>query len=196
SLCEMLVSLSEALKEEKTLLDEQTATAFLTGIVSATDRFSNDHTTSRVMTMAAQLMAAGANQQLIAAKLEEAHDIGPNSQVVSAKSKNPDGTTSLAEGAPHQLNKGRKKQKKAKKPEDGLVIPIDHQAVPPSPPAPVQTESAPEPASQLAPAEQPPEETVEQKLARELAEVAPVAAAPAAPAVSLADDLAAAAQTS
>lgn len=29
------------------------------------------------MTMAAQLMAAGANQQLIAAKLEEAHDIAP-----------------------------------------------------------------------------------------------------------------------
>lgn len=53
--------------------------SLLTGIVSATERFSNDHTTSRAMTMAAQLMAAGANQQLIAAKLEEANDIGPES---------------------------------------------------------------------------------------------------------------------
>ncbi|MBI3889271.1 hypothetical protein HY312_01680, partial [Candidatus Saccharibacteria bacterium] len=78
SLCEMLVSLSESLKDEAPILDDQIATAFLTGIVSATDRFSNNQTSSRVMTMAAQLMAAGANQQLIAAKLQEAHDIGPN----------------------------------------------------------------------------------------------------------------------
>ena len=71
----MLVSLSEAIKGDKPLLDEQVATAFLTGIVAATDRFSNNKTSSKVMTMAAQLMAAGANQQLIAAKLEEAHEI-------------------------------------------------------------------------------------------------------------------------
>ncbi len=75
SLCEMLMSLSEALKNN--LLDEQIATALLTGIVSATDRFSNTHTSPRVMTMAAQLMAAGANQQLIAARLEEAEEISP-----------------------------------------------------------------------------------------------------------------------
>ena len=67
SLCEMLVSISEAFQSG--LLDEQMATAFLTGIVSETDRFSNDKTTPKVMTMAAQLMAAGANQQLIANKL-------------------------------------------------------------------------------------------------------------------------------
>ncbi|MFZ1812106.1 MAG: hypothetical protein WAU02_01105 [Candidatus Saccharimonadales bacterium] len=69
SMCEMLMSLSEALGSN--LLDEQIATALLTGIVSATDRFSNAHTTPRVMTMSAQLMAAGANQQLIAEKLGE-----------------------------------------------------------------------------------------------------------------------------
>lgn len=71
SLCEMLMSLSESLKSG--ILDEQIATALLTGIVSATDRFRNEHTSPRVMTMSAQLMAAGANQQLIAAKLEESH---------------------------------------------------------------------------------------------------------------------------
>lgn len=78
SLSELMVSLADGLKDNKPVLDEQIATAFLTGIVSATDRFSNDRTSSRVMTMAAQLMAAGANQQLIAAKLEEAHDIAPS----------------------------------------------------------------------------------------------------------------------
>lgn len=75
SLSEMLMSLSEALQSG--LLDQQIATAILTGIVSATDRFRNEHTSPKVMTMAAQLMAAGANQQLIAAKLEEGHDLGP-----------------------------------------------------------------------------------------------------------------------
>lgn len=79
SLSEMVVALSTQMSGEEKLIDEQIATALLTGIVSATDRFSNDRTTSRVMTMAAQLMAAGANQQLIAAKLEEGHDIAPGS---------------------------------------------------------------------------------------------------------------------
>lgn len=74
SLSEMMVSLSEAMKTDKTLIDEQIATAFLSGIVAATERFSNSKTSARVMTMAAQLMGAGANQQLIASKFDEADD--------------------------------------------------------------------------------------------------------------------------
>ena len=54
SLSEMLVSLADAFKNDKGALDEQIATAFLTGIVAATDRFSNDRTSSKVMTIAAQ----------------------------------------------------------------------------------------------------------------------------------------------
>jgi hypothetical protein len=67
SLSEMLVSISEAFRTG--LLDSQMSTAFLTGIVAETDRFSNEKTTPKVMTMSAQLMAAGANQQLIANQL-------------------------------------------------------------------------------------------------------------------------------
>lgn len=67
SLCEMLVSISESFQSG--LLDNQMATAFLTGIVAETDRFSNEKTSPKVMTMSAQLMAAGANQQLIATQL-------------------------------------------------------------------------------------------------------------------------------
>lgn len=80
SLSEMLAGLSEALKEDKkkSLLDAQTATAFLTGIVAQTDRFSNQHTTSKVMTVASQLMAAGADQQLIATKLDETMTVEEN----------------------------------------------------------------------------------------------------------------------
>lgn len=79
SYSEMLVSLAQSLKQDKTLLDEQIATAFLTGIVAATDRFSNEKTSPDTMTLAANLMAAGANQQLIATKLEEDNEISnPN----------------------------------------------------------------------------------------------------------------------
>ncbi len=68
SLSEMVVSISEAFGSG--LIDNQMATAFLTGIVAETERFSNTKTSPKVMTMSAQLMAAGANQQLISAKLE------------------------------------------------------------------------------------------------------------------------------
>lgn len=113
SLSEMLVSLSDGLKGDKPLLDEQIATAFLTGIVAATDRFSNNLTSSKVMTVAAQLMSAGANQQLIASKLEEANEIGP----ASSAGQNSDGTTDLAEGESTKLN--AKKADMAKKPASG-----------------------------------------------------------------------------
>lgn len=86
SVSEMLVELIDGLKTAKVALSEQSATALLTGIVAATDRFSNELTSSRVMTSAAELMAAGANQQLIAVKLsepqEEVNDIAPQSDVV------------------------------------------------------------------------------------------------------------------
>lgn len=92
SLSEMIVALADGLKGDEPILDQQIATALLTGIVSATDRFSNSRTTSRAMTMAAQLMAAGANQQLIATKLEEAHEIVSKPPKPSA----PDSETSSA----------------------------------------------------------------------------------------------------
>lgn len=68
SLCEMIVGLSDDFGQN--LIDNQMATAFLTGIVAETERFSNGKTSPKVMSASAQLMAAGANQQLIVAKLE------------------------------------------------------------------------------------------------------------------------------
>lgn len=72
SLSEMIAGLAEALKEDKKkpLIDATIATALLTGIVAETERFSNQHTTSKAMTVAAQLMTAGADQQLIATELQ------------------------------------------------------------------------------------------------------------------------------
>ena len=85
SYSEMLAMLADGLRQDKNLLDEQIATAFLTGIVAATDRFSNKRTTSQSMTIAAELMAAGANQQLIASQLESAEEIPSQPAPVEAE---------------------------------------------------------------------------------------------------------------
>ncbi len=69
SLSEMAASLADGLQSNS--LDEQMSTAFLTGIVAETSRFSNNKTTSLTMSLSAKLMAAGANQQLVATKLQE-----------------------------------------------------------------------------------------------------------------------------
>lgn len=69
SLSELVTDLTQMLGPN--LLDEQIATALLTGIVAETNRFSNDKTSSIAMSMSATLMKAGANQQLVASKLEE-----------------------------------------------------------------------------------------------------------------------------
>ena len=46
-------------------LEKEEATAFLTGIVAATNRFSNARTFAATMKLASRLMESGANQQLI-----------------------------------------------------------------------------------------------------------------------------------
>lgn len=71
SLSEIVVELLDSVPNASKSIDAQIATAFLTGIVAETERFSNDKTTSLTMNTAAKLMTAGANQQLIATKLEE-----------------------------------------------------------------------------------------------------------------------------
>jgi nanoRNase/pAp phosphatase (c-di-AMP/oligoRNAs hydrolase) len=77
SLCELVAKLAEILQQgqQKRMLDKQVATALLTGAVAETDRFSNSKTTPETMTMAARLMDAGANQPLIANKLEKIRPI-------------------------------------------------------------------------------------------------------------------------
>lgn len=184
SISEMLVALSEALKGDTPILDEQIATAFLTGIVAATDRFSNNKTSSKVMTMAAQLMAAGANQQLIAAKLEEAHEIGGDKPedpgTRNSDDSNTDGTTDLNEGESTQVSKTKAKKAQASDADGQLAInhektgDIDQVAV----------ETAQEQQKEAA-------KTAEEELAEQLSQVAPAAAA--SPSVSdLQSDLASA----
>lgn len=146
SLSEMLVGLSEALRKDKNLVDEQIATAYLTGIVAATDRFSNDQTTSKSMTVAAQLMAAGANQQLIASRLEETSELssdtakqsngGGNDDDPVAGLGNPtdspnddsptnrDGTTTLNDNVPSKVKRDESRPADGK-PKQGKLKPSE-----------------------------------------------------------------------
>ena len=71
SVSEMVSGLAFMMKD-KVKMNKVVATAFLTGIVANTDRFLNDRTTPTTMDVAAKLMQAGANQQLISSNLEEA----------------------------------------------------------------------------------------------------------------------------
>lgn len=65
STCEILVSIFEALSGDTSLLTSDVATALLTGIITDTDSFQNANTTPKSLTVAAQLVAAQANQQEI-----------------------------------------------------------------------------------------------------------------------------------
>jgi len=77
SLSELVTELAQSMKGQKSdgdLFDAQIATALLTGIVAETNRFSNEKTTSQTMSASAALMAAGANQQLVATELGDKPD--------------------------------------------------------------------------------------------------------------------------
>jgi hypothetical protein cdivTM_02431 len=131
---EMLLELVDELKTVKATLDEQMANAFMTGIVAVTNRFSNNLTSPRVMTAAADLMAAGANQQLIAAKLVEAEELeapvdepedgGDSSELSDAEEAEVDSTKlSISRSSRRQPKQA---DKDLPKPDDG-TLEISHQ---------------------------------------------------------------------
>lgn len=128
SYCEMAMNLVEAMKPEKNTLDEQIATAFLTGLVAATERFSNNKTSSRVMTIAAQLMSQGANQQLIATKLGETASPSPQPEPTPPPDESP-----KSKKEPKNSKKSEPPVEKTEKPtsssDDAGSLSISHQPV-------------------------------------------------------------------
>lgn len=63
STSEILVSVLEALTGDPKFIDEDIATALLTGIITDTNSFQNNNTTPKSLTVAAQLVALGGRQQ-------------------------------------------------------------------------------------------------------------------------------------
>lgn len=129
----MLVSISESFGSG--LLDEQIATALLTGIVAETNRFSNEKTSPKVMTMSAQLMAAGANQQLIATNLRQEGMISESVRTTQPNDQAADGNEMVLS---HDKSSPKKTSKpKSKKPKQNSQVPKrgDNGQQPVSPPA-------------------------------------------------------------
>jgi hypothetical protein len=93
SVSEMINSVVEGLGAE--LLDGQMATAFLTGIVSETDRFKNEKTTPDVLAVSSRLMTAGANQQLISEKLEEPLRVQSSTRIANHSDDHDDGSLEI-----------------------------------------------------------------------------------------------------
>ena len=67
SVCEMVYDLINVLDIDS--ISQEVATALLTGILSATERFANNRTKPTTMAVASKLMEAGADQQLISSNI-------------------------------------------------------------------------------------------------------------------------------
>ncbi|HSE29036.1 MAG TPA: hypothetical protein VLA77_00420 [Candidatus Saccharimonadales bacterium] len=124
SLCEMIIGLSDKMQKPG-LVDAQISTALLTGLVAATERFSNQHTTPAVMTMAAQMMAAGANQQLVATNLQPQRPLPEVSQPAE-----------VAAAGNGELSIAHAEQKPAKRTQDLAVAEKELEAALPKTAAP------------------------------------------------------------
>lgn len=87
SVCEMVTELIFAVQGADVELEPDVATALLTGIVAATERFSNQRTTPETLELASKLMTMGADQQLISANVVN--------NVIEKQAAKPAGKTSL-----------------------------------------------------------------------------------------------------
>lgn len=153
SVSEMIVSVSEALQPG--LLDNISSNILLTGIISATDHFSNPATSPKVMTMAAQLMAAGADQQTIIRELKGTSVDSSNKQSL-AKQDDSNETIALEEDS------DKDSDSKASNSDNDIKISHNDEVTKPEPAQPaVEPKVTPEPAAPLVPEIEKPTETPE-----------------------------------
>ena len=141
SVCEMVYDLLGELEIDNT--PHEVATALLTGILSATERFSNNRTKPTTMAVASKLMEAGADQQLISSNILKA-------ETPAVAAENPFATqspiTTQTPAAPA-----------AQETQEAPVIPTiqETQEAPVTPVAPVSQEAPVTPVTQESPAATP-----------------------------------------
>jgi nanoRNase/pAp phosphatase (c-di-AMP/oligoRNAs hydrolase) len=107
SVCEMLVGVIESVAQG--MIDYHVATAILAGIMGATQGFTNQNTSAKSLTIAAQMMSGGAKQQDIVNTLFSNQSHANNNQ----RSNNNDNSDNRAELKSHQSKKIRKDEPKA-----------------------------------------------------------------------------------
>ena len=106
SVSEMIALLTDKFDNtEENIVDKTVATALMAGIVAATNRFSNEHTSANTMSVASMLMTAGADQQLISSSIPVDIVAGATTDVsgevdMEAKEKSEPAPETPAEPAP------------------------------------------------------------------------------------------------
>lgn len=148
SLSELTTELVQAI--DPSLIDNQIATSLLTGIVAETDRFSNDKTSSQTMSASAALMTAGANQQLVASKLEEHLEENQPAEAdnqPAEAAKNDDGTLEID----HQPDENAQPEQKSEDQASQVDQPKYEPFPKPDAPQEAQQPPAPQPETPEAP---------------------------------------------
>ena len=102
SVGEMVANLLLVMKKPQ--VKKEVATALLTGMVSATNRFSNENTKPSTMSMAAKMMELGADQQLVALNVME----NSPAELIGA------------------VDTGVNSNEQANEPQDDTLLSIDH----------------------------------------------------------------------
>lgn len=100
SVAEMVATMLYKMPKSAAISKEE-ATAFLAGIVAATNRFANNHTTPETMRLASKLMESGANQQLVSANLTS--DLDNELFSLSAATDNPESLEPTEDADPTSL---------------------------------------------------------------------------------------------
>lgn len=164
SVSEMSAELVLSIQEQKSPMGEGSATAFLTGIIAETERFSNAKTTPKTMSISSELMKLGADQQLVSSHLEEGVGIIENTNNTIVDDSNDDPTKLTIEHNKDEEEPApqAESQPEAQAPQEAekpnLVPSPEMQAQAQANPAPQQPQPVPEP--QPAPAPEPAPEPV------------------------------------
>lgn len=163
SVSEMIADLADILDDgsaDGKLVEKSTATALLAGIVAATNRFSNERTTADTMSVAAALMASGADQQLISSSIPlegfASNTVDMSNEVAEIEAEQEAPKEEAAPVDSTKLKIDRKADQKVEEPEISAEKPDNVPDLPESEAAPV----APADETPVAPEEAPKVETI------------------------------------
>ncbi len=183
SVSEMIAHLSKLLGKETSgeIVEKSTATALLAGIVAATKRFSNDRTSAETMSVASDLMSAGADQQLISSSIptdvlsQKTVDVNSEVEAVEAEAAEaPAETPEVIEEPKDETEIVINREPETEEPEATPAEPIAEAPVEPAP----EAVAAPE-----APAEEPLPQIIPQRPEEPISEPKPEEASPVAPTI-------------
>lgn len=129
SVSEMVTRLMDYMVAEKKQgqMTKEEATALLTGIVAATERFMNEKTTPETMELAAELMGRGADQQLVAEnvlKREESEEVSGAQEVKEEEGGGLDVATEDSGVKSDEAKSDEVEEKPEEKPSDPTMLDV------------------------------------------------------------------------